>query len=300
MKIVFFGVPDFTLPALRALLKSKHEIAAVVTGTDKERGRGRKISYTPVKEFGIENSIPVLQPEKLRDEKFIADLKNIGADIFIVVAFKILPPEVFTIPKHGSFNLHASLLPKYRGAAPIQWAIINGEKETGLTTFFLQEKVDTGNVILQEKMSIGGDEDFGSLHDRMSELGAGMILKTLELIESGAVQPKKQEDAHATPAPKITKETCLIDWNKTAFEAHNLVRGLSPAPAAFFMHGDKQIKVYRTKINTERKLNPGEIYETKSEIIVGCGKDSLELLELQLEGRKRLNAEDFLRGNKLT
>ncbi|HEX3073349.1 MAG TPA: methionyl-tRNA formyltransferase, partial [Ignavibacteriales bacterium] len=235
-----------------------------------------------------------------RDEKFIADLKNIGADIFIVVAFKILPPEVFTIPKHGSFNLHASLLPKYRGAAPIQWAIINGEKETGLTTFFLQEKVDTGNVILQEKMNIGSDEDFGSLHDRMSELGADMILKTLELIESGAVQPKKQDDALATPAPKITKETCLIDWNKTAFEAHNLVRGLSPAPAAFFMHGDKQIKVYRTKINTERKLNRGEIYETKSEIIVGCGKDSLELLELQIEGRKRLNAEDFLRGNKLT
>lgn len=300
MKIVFFGVPDFTLPALHALLKSKHEIAAVVTGTDKERGRGRKISYTPVKEFALENSIPVLQPDKLREEEFSAELKNINADIFIVVAFKILPPEVFTIPKYGSFNLHASLLPKYRGAAPIQWALINGEKETGLTTFFLQEKVDTGSIILQEKINIAEDEDFGSLHDRMSEKGAGLILKTLELIESGTVNPAKQDDSLATPAPKITKETCVINWNKTALEVHNLVRGLSPMPSAFFMHGDKQIKVYKTKINTERKLNPGEIYETKSEIIIGCGKDSLELLELQLEGRKRLNAEDFLRGNKLT
>ena len=236
MNIIFMGTPDFAIHSLQKLVESKHKITAVVTSPDKERGRGQKVSFTPVKEFALQNHIPVLQPEKLKQNpQLVSELKKYNADLFVVVAFKILPKEVFNIPSKGSFNLHASLLPKYRGAAPIQWALINGETETGLTTFKLAEKVDTGNIYLQHKLEIFPEDNFDSLHDRMSELGAKLVLETVNLIESGNFELKQQNDSLASPAQKITKEICLIDWKKSAIEIHNLVRGLSPNPAAFFI-----------------------------------------------------------------
>ena len=235
MKIVFMGTPDFSIPSLKILIENNHQILAVVTTPDKERGRGQRVTYTAVKQFALEQNIPVYQPEKLKGNiEFVEQMKALTPDLFVVVAFRILPKEVFEIPKFGSFNLHGSYLPKYRGAAPIQWALINGDKETGLTTFKLAEKVDTGNIYLQEKVEINPDDNFETLHDRMSLLGADLVLKTVELIENGNYELKQQNDLLASPAPKITKEICLIDFNKSAEEIHNLVRGLSPHPAAYF------------------------------------------------------------------
>jgi methionyl-tRNA formyltransferase len=297
MNIIFMGTPDFSIPSLKILLESKHKIIAVVTQPDRERGRGKKVSFTPVKQFSAENNIPVYQPEKFKgNEEFINQMKSLRPDLFVVVAFRILPKEVFEIPKYGSFNLHGSYLPKYRGAAPIQWALINGETETGLTTFKLAEKVDTGNIYLQQKLEILPEDNFGTLHDRMSELGAKLVLETVNLIESGNYELKKQDDSLASPAPKITKEICEIDWNKSAIEIHNLVRGLSPHPAAFFIHNEKVIKIYRTEVVERTDLKPFQIEQTKTELIIGCGKDALKILELQQEGRKRMSVEEFLRG----
>jgi methionyl-tRNA formyltransferase len=297
MKIIFMGTPEFAIPSLKAIYESKHQLLAVVTTPDKERGRGQKITFTAVKQFAIENNISVYQPEKLKGNlEFVEQMKALQPDLFVVVAFRILPKEIFEIPKFGSFNLHASLLPKYRGAAPIQWALINGEKETGLTTFKLAEKVDTGNIYLQEKVPIYPEDNFGTLHDRLSELGADVVLRTIEMIESGNYQLLQQDDSLASPAPKITKEICKIDWNKSAEEIHNLVRGLSPYPAAFFTFNEKIIKVYKTEVVKDFNLKPSEFYQTKKELIVGCGKDALRILEIQLEGKKRLGIVEFLRG----
>ena len=297
MKIIFMGTPEFAIPSLKAIYESKHQLLAVVTTPDKERGRGQKITFTAVKQFAIENNISVYQPEKLKgNQEFVEQMKALQPDLFVVVAFRILPKEIFEIPKFGSFNLHASLLPKYRGAAPIQWALINGEKETGLTTFKLAEKVDTGNIYLQEKVPNYPEDNFGTLHDRLSELGADVVLRTIEMIESGNYQLLQQDDSLASPAPKITKEICKIDWNKSAEEIHNLVRGLSPYPAAFFTFNEKIIKVYKTEVVKDFNLQPSEFYQTKKELIVGCGKDALRILEIQLEGKKRLGIEEFLRG----
>lgn len=298
MKIIFMGTPDFAIPSLKALLESHNSVIAVVTTPDKERGRGQKVTYTAVKEFALQNNIEVLQPVSLKDESFTSRLKELQADLYVVVAFRILPKEVYTIPPKGAFNLHGSLLPKYRGAAPIQWAIINGEKETGLTTFFLQEKVDTGNVILKEKVEILDSDDFGSLHDKMSPVGAGLVLRTIDLIEKGDVPVETQDNTTATPAPKITKETAQIDWNKPAVQIQNLIRGLSPYPGACFIHNGKVIKIYKSSLNLEKKLSPGEIYQTKTEAVIGCGKDAINLLEVQAEGRRRMGIEEFLRGYK--
>jgi methionyl-tRNA formyltransferase len=215
-----------------------------------------------------------------------------------VVAFRILPKEIFEIPKYGSFNLHGSYLPAYRGAAPIQWALINGETETGLTTFKLAEKVDTGNIYLQEKLPIFPDDNFEILHDRMSELGAKMVLDTVNLIESGNYELKPQDDSLASPAPKITKDICQIDWNRSAEEIHNLVRGLSPHPAAYFVYNDKLMKVYKTEVVTGLGLQPFQFHQTKIELIIGCGKDAVRILEIQQEGKKRMLVEEFLRGFK--
>uniref|UniRef100_A0A832DNY9 Methionyl-tRNA formyltransferase n=1 Tax=Ignavibacterium album TaxID=591197 RepID=A0A832DNY9_9BACT len=297
MKIIFMGTPEFAIPSLKAIYESKHQLLAVVTTPDKERGRGQKITFTAVKQFAIEKNIPVYQPEKLKgNQEFVEQMKALQPDLFVVVAFRILPKEIFEIPKFGSFNLHASLLPKYRGAAPIQWALINGEKETGLTTFKLAEKVDTGNIYLQEKVPIYPEDNFGTLHDRLSELGADVVLRTIEMIESGNYQLLQQDDSLASPAPKITKEICKIDWNKSAEEIHNLVRGLSPYPAAFFTFNEKIIKVYKTEVVKDFNLKPSEFYQTKKELIVGCRVNALKILELQQEGRKRMSAEEFLRG----
>ena len=297
MKIVFMGTPDFSLPSLKILLESKHKVLAVVTQPDKERGRGQKVSFTSVKEFAVENNIPIYQPEKLKgNEEFVEQMKSLNPDLFVVVAFRILPKEVFEIPKFGSFNLHGSFLPKYRGAAPIQWALINGETETGLTTFKLAEKVDTGNIYLQEKVEIYPDDNFETLHDRMSELGAKLVLETVDLIESGDYELKQQDDSLASPAPKITKEICQIDWNKSAAEIHNLVRGLSPHPAAYFNFNNKVIKIYKTEVVGGMNLQPFQFHQTKSELIIGCGKEALRILEIQQEGKKQMGIEEFLRG----
>ena len=297
MKIVFMGTPDFSIPSLKILIENNHQILAVVTTQDKERGRGQKVTYTVVKQFAIGRNIAVYQPEKLKGNfDFVEQMKSLKPDLFVVVAFRILPKEVFEIPKYGSFNLHGSYLPKYRGAAPIQWALINGDTETGLTTFKLAEKVDTGNIYLQEKVKINPDDNFETLHDRMSLIGAQLVLKTVQLIESGNYELKQQDDSLASPAPKITKEICLIDWNKPAEEIHNLVRGLSPYPAAFFNYNNKVIKIYKTEIVKDFNLKPFELQQTKTELIIGCGKDALRILEIQQEGKKRMNIEEFLRG----
>ncbi len=298
MNIIFMGSAGFSIPSLETLYKSKHKILALVTVSDKEKGRGQKISASPVKEFGIKNNIPILQPEKLKDETFTHQLKNFNADLFVVVAFRILPKEVFTIPPKGSFNLHASLLPKYRGAAPIQWTLIKGEKKTGVTTFTLEEKVDTGNIYLQEEAEIDDEDNFKTLHDKLSEAGAKAVLETVDMIESGNIELKRQDNSLATPAPKITPETGKIDWTKPAGEIHNLIRGLSPTPCAYFYHDSKKIKVYKTRIIWEEKTTPGKIIESKKNLFIECGKDKLEILELQIEGRRRMNAEEFLRGFK--
>ena len=208
MKIVFMGTPEFAIPSLQKILESKHQVIAVVTAPDKERGRGRQITYSPVKEFALKNKLEVYNPVALKDPEFISHLRELKPDLFVVVAFRILPKEVYSIPLKGSFNLHGSLLPKYRGAAPIQWALINGEKETGVTTFFLEDKVDTGNIILQEKLPIDDKDDFGSLHDKMMMLGSEVVLKTIELIDTEKIILTKQNDQLVSSAPKITKEIC--------------------------------------------------------------------------------------------
>ena len=296
MKIIFWGTPDFALPSLKILLENNHKIISVVTASDKERGRGQKVTFTPVKEFAIQNNIPVLQPEKLKAEGFINNLKTYECDLYVVVAFKILPRDVFSIPKYGSFNLHASLLPKFRGAAPIQWTLIKGETETGVTTFALEDKVDTGNMYLQKKIPILPEDNFGTLHDKLSLLGADAVLETVDSIENGTAKMQQQSDELATPAPKINKEIMSIDWNKSAKDIHNLVRAFSPWPGAFFIHNEKMIKVFRTRIDSEMKLAAGKILETKNQLFIGSGNDSIEILEIQLEGHKKLSVTEFLRG----
>ena len=299
MKIIFFGTPDFAVPSLDILNKSKHEISAVVTAPDKERGRGRRVSFTQIKEYAIANDLRCLQPESMKDEGFIESLKKFDADLFVVVAFRILPRSVYTLPKYGSFNLHGSLLPKYRGAAPIHWAIINGEKVTGVTTFFLEDKVDTGNIILQAELPIGEDDDLGTVHDKMSLLGADVVLETVDKIESGIQNLQKQDSSLATPAPKITKELGLIDWNKPAHQIHNLIRGLSPFPGAYFLHNNLKYKIFKSAIDESVKLSSSEIKQTKNEIFIGCSDLSMQILELQPEGRKRMSTDAFLRGYSL-
>jgi len=297
MNIIFMGTPDFSIPSLKTLIESKHNVLAVVTAPDKQRGRGRKVSFTPVKEFAIKNNLPVFQPERLKNNlEFIEELKQFDADLYVVVAFKILPPDVFEIPKYGSFNLHASYLPKYRGAAPIQWALINGETETGLTTFKLAEKVDTGNIYLQVKIEIKPNDNLETLHDKLSAEGAKIVLDTVNLVESGDFVLQEQDNSLATPAPKITKDVAKIDWNKPAYQIHNLIRGLSPIPGAFFEHNRKIIKIYKTEIVEREDLTPLEFDQTKKELIVGCGEKALRILELQQEGKKRMEIEEFLRG----
>ncbi len=300
MKIVFMGTPEFAIPSLSLLLEHSYSVAAVVTTPDKPQGRGQTLAYSAVKQFALQKSIKVLQPELLKDGDFISQLKKMNPDLFVIVAFRILPPEVFTIPKLGSFNLHASLLPKYRGAAPINWAIINGEKETGVTTFFLQEKVDTGNVILQARLPIRDDETAGELHDRLAEIGAEIVLHTVRLIEVGKANPKPQDNSLATPAPKIFKEHCRIDWSKATSQIHNLVRGLSPVPCAYTFLNGKMIKIYKTTIENVQTDKPaGVVINTDKKLAVSAKDGIIQIIEMQLEGKRRLNVEEFLRGFKI-
>ncbi|MBL0176835.1 MAG: methionyl-tRNA formyltransferase [Ignavibacteria bacterium] len=297
MTIVFMGTPDFAVPSLRKLLGSPHRVVAVVTAPDEARGRGQKVTPTPVKAAALDAGIPVLQPASLRDPAFIDALRALSADVFVVVAFRILPREVFTLPARGSFNLHASLLPKYRGAAPINWALINGETESGVTSFFLKEKVDTGTVILQERLAAPPDMTAGELHDALSMLGAEVVLRTVDAIADGTAVARDQDDALATPAPKIFRDTCAIDWSRSAPQLHNFIRGLSPFPGAWTRHGERVLKIYRTRVSdTGRPLPPGSVLAHGGSLIVHCGDGALDILELKQEGRKAMNAAEFLRG----
>lgn len=295
------GTAEFGLPGLRLLLENKYEIVGVVTNADKPSGRGQKVTCSPVKEFAIERNLPLLQPLSLKDESFINQLTTLKADVFVVVAFRILPAAVFQIPKHGTFNLHASLLPQYRGAAPIQWAIINGERETGVTTFFLDEKVDTGNIILQARLPIRENETAGELHDRLAEIGGEIILHTVRLIELGSAPRRQQDNSVATPAPKIFKESCEIDWKRKAGDIHNFVRGLSPVPCAFTYHRGTMLRIFRTQLADEHhKGNAGEVLKSDKRFLIATGTGVVELIEVQQQGKKKLRAEEFLRGYRIT
>jgi len=313
MTIVFMGTPEFAVPSLRILLDRGHHVAAVVTAPDKPRGRGQHVSCTPVKEFAAARSIPVLQPENLRDSAFADALTALHADVFVVVAFRILPREVFTIPALGAFNLHASLLPKYRGAAPINWAIINGDRESGVTTFFLREKVDTGSILLQRSVPITDAMNAGELHDVLMELGAAVVAETVAMIGERRAVPYAQDDALASPAPKIFKDDCRIAWDMPADTIHNFIRGLSPHPAAWTMLNGKTVKLYAARVAVGavdeppvaappaamEALTPGMLRAEGDRLFAGTATGALEILELQLEGKKRLGAADFLRGFRL-
>ncbi|MFA6455438.1 MAG: methionyl-tRNA formyltransferase [Bacteroidota bacterium] len=299
MKIVFMGTPDFAVPSLEILLKNNYTVAAVVTAPDKPRGRGQQVSFTPVKEFAVKHSIPVLQPASLKDPQFISELSALKADLFIVVAFRILPKDVYTIPLNGSFNLHASLLPKYRGAAPINWAIINGEHESGVTTFFLQDKVDTGNIIMQRRVLITDEMNAGELHDALSAIGATTVLETVRMIESGTAAPLKQDDSLASPAPKLFKENTRINWNQPSEKIHNFIRGLSPYPAAWTHHNQKMIKIFKTspgQSSQRSDSSAGAVFVEGKQLFVKTADGVIQILELQQEGKKRLSTDEFLRG----
>jgi len=301
MRIVFMGTADFGIPTLR-ILHEKHDVAAVVTGPDKPQGRGRVLRPTPVKTAAVELGIPVLSPESLKDPSFVGRLGDIGADLFFVVAFRILPREVFTIPPEGTVNLHGSLLPDYRGAAPINWAVINGDERTGLTTFFIDENIDTGDIILQTTVEIGPDETAGELYERMKELGAGLSLRTVELIESGKAFPKRQPVSSARPAPKLRKEDGRIDWGRDAASIHNQVRGMNPFPGAFTDWEGGPLKIHRTKlIDRDSPGTPGLVTgaSPRRGLTVSCGRGELEIIELQPPGKKAMDGASFVRGYRV-
>ena len=303
MRIVFMGTPEFAVPSLELLIQNKKNVVAVITAQDKPQGRGQRTSMSPVKESAIKHGIKVLQPPKLKDPDFIQELKDFNADLQIVVAFRMLPEIVWSMPPKGTFNLHASILPQYRGAAPINWAIINGESKTGVTTFFLQHEVDTGEIIFQEEELINDNDNAGALYNRLMHKGAGLVLKTVQAIESGEVKTSIQASTgELKNAPKIFKETCQIDWSRPYNTIRNFVRGLSPYPAAWINLGDKQCKVFTIGVvNYNSDLKIGQIKtDQKSFIHVGCAGGTISILEFQLEGKRRMTAQDFFRGNTLS
>jgi methionyl-tRNA formyltransferase len=301
MRLVFMGTPEFAVQTLDTLAAHRYEIAAVVTAPDKPRGRGLQVSFSPVKTYALEHHIHLLQPEKLNDARFIASLKALQPDLIVVVAFRILPRDILLLPKQGSFNLHASLLPKFRGAAPINWAILKGEKETGVTSFVLQEKVDTGAILLQEKIPIGENETAGELHDRLAVLGAEVVLRSIRLIESGGAQTVVQDESLATPAPKIFKHQCRIPWQETAQTVHNFIRGLSPYPCAWTVHRRTTLRIFCASMEEEEFGGaPGTVISvSKNSLLVGTGNGAVAIKELQQEGKRRLGIEEFLRGYPL-
>jgi methionyl-tRNA formyltransferase len=297
MRIVFMGTPEFAIPSLKILINNNLSVIGVVTVPDKPAGRGQNVLSSPIKNTAIEYQLPLFQPVSLKEPEFIRQLKSLNPDIFVVVAFRILPSEVFRIPKLGSFNLHASLLPKYRGAAPINWSIMCGEKETGVTTFFLSDTVDTGKIILQARIPIHEDNTVGEIHDKLAEIGAEIVLHTVKLIEIGKATAKLQDDSQACFAPKIFKEHCRLDWTNDAGKLHNMVRGLSPKPTAFTFHQGTLIKIYRTRIvPSANRAVAGEIIRADKQLLVSTADGVIEILELQQEGKKKLTAEEFLRG----
>lgn len=302
MKIVFFGTPEFAAYNLKAIIDAGYDVCAVVTMPDKIAGRGHKLIQSDVKKMALVHDLPVLQPEKLRDPGFLQELGSLHADLFVVIAFRMLPEAVWSMPPKGTFNLHASLLPRYRGAAPINRAIMNGETQTGVTTFFLSDEIDTGNIIESSVQEISPDDDAGTLHDKLMVLGADMTLATLAKIQDDTVRSFPQPEGEFVPAPKIFKEDCLIRWNRPAEEVHNQIRGLSPYPAAFtrmiLQHkGETEVKIRRSRIAAgQPRINPGEIYVDKTHLYIGTASAPLDILELQPSGKKNMCADAFLRG----
>lgn len=300
MKIIFMGTPDFAVPCLERLISSGYEVLAVFTQPDKKKGRNYALSPPPVKELALKYGIKVFQPENLKSidtTKLITELKP---DLIVVVAYgKILPKEVLKIPPLGCINVHGSLLPKYRGAAPIQWAIINGEKITGITTMYMDSGLDTGDIILKSEAQVGDDETSGELFNRLSVMGAELLIKTLEKIKTGNVKREKQIDKEASYAPMLDRSVSKINWNYSAEKIHNLVRGLNPWPIARTIIDGKGLKIYKTKVYKPMCGRPGEVKSVEP-FVVACGNNSsIEILELQLESKKRMSSEDFLRGYRL-
>ncbi len=302
-RIVFMGTPEFAAHCLSTLIEQHFNVVGVVTVADKPAGRGQQIQESAVKKVALANDLPVLQPIKLKDEDFLADLRAFEADLFVVIAFRMLPEVVWNMPPMGSINLHGSLLPQFRGAAPINHAIISGEKESGVTTFFIEQEIDMGNILLQERTPIGENETAGELHDRLMHIGANLVCTTLKGVFDGTLKSKPQAEFDSNNlkhAPKIFKADCEINWNKSAKEVHDFVRGLSPYPAAwttFSMPEPKTAKIFKSqKTGRKNSAKMGEVVIEKSQLFISCTDADLEILELQLEGKKRVSAEEFLRG----
>lgn len=301
MRIVFMGTPDFAVPSLQSLVDAGHDVCAVFTQTDKPKGRGYTLTPPPVKELALKYQIPVYQPKTLRNAEIIEQIRGMRPDAIVVVAYgKILPKEILDIPPCGCINVHASLLPKYRGAAPIQWSVINGETETGVTTMYMAEGIDTGDMIQQTVTKIDPDETAGELHDRLSVLGAELLVKTLQAVLEGSASRTSQSEEETCYAPMLTKELSHIDWSKSARSIHNQVRGLSPWPVASTVYNGKVLKIYRTRVVEHSELESGSAFSRDGLLYVSCGENStLELLEVQLEGKKRMSGRDFLLGHPL-
>ncbi len=305
LRIVFMGTPDFAVATLAQLVEADYTIAGVITAPDRPAGRGRKLQESAVKKYAVEKSLKVLQPINLKNEVFLEELKGLETNLQIVVAFRMLPKAVWSMPKYGTFNLHASLLPHYRGAAPINWAIINGEVETGVSTFFLDDKIDTGEIILQEKIAIYTDETAGELHNRLMLMGAILVLKTVQQIESDTILSRKQENVKdLKSAYKIHKETCEIDWSKPITDIYNHIRGLSPYPASWttLQNGDESIflKIYSASKEIEKHNSKnGRVVFDKKEMKVAVNGGFINLLEIQLPGKRKMNTSDVLNGIKL-
>lgn len=308
LKIVFFGTPDFAVESLKRLVEGGYNVVGVVTMPDKPAGRGHHLLQSDVKKYAVENGLHLMQPVKLKDEEFVNELRSLNADLFIVIAFRMLPEVVWTMPRLGTFNLHASLLPKYRGAAPINWAVMNGETETGVTTFFLKHEIDTGDVIQQKSLPIGRKDNVETIHYGLMMMGAGMVIETVDAIIAGTVKPIPQSEMltageKPTSAPKIFKDTCRIDWNWCAEKVYNHVRGLSPYPAAWTEIVDVAGKVYAVKIfetsepeAPSANLEPGTLTTDGKRLWVACADAKIEILSLQMAGKRRMPTADFLRG----
>ena len=299
MKLVFFGTPDFAVPTLDALHDSSHEILGVVTSPDKKSGRGLKVTSVAIKKSAEKYSLPIYQPESTESEQLHSILKEINPDIYVVVAYKILPESILNIPPRGAVNLHASLLPKYRGAAPVNHAILNGETETGLTTFLIQKKVDTGDLLLQQSLPIDNSVTTGEALSKLSFLGADLVIKTLDALAQNTIKPIKQDGDKATFAPKINVQDCKINWSNPALMIHNQIRAFSPKPGAFTFYKNKRVKLFGSKVlqnlHNSRVL-PGEIEHTNSFLKIGTGTEPIQITNIQIEGKKKLPVDQFILG----
>lgn len=302
LRIVFMGTPEFAVGVLDAIIRNNYEVVGVITAVDKPAGRGQRLKFSAVKEYALKNELKLLQPSNLKDDNFLTDLKSLNANLQVVVAFRMLPEAVWRMPKLGTFNLHASLLPNYRGAAPINWAIINGESETGVTTFFIDDKIDTGVMILSEQVEINSNETAGDLHDKLMNIGSNCVVKTLQLIETNKAQTTHQTDnPNIKTAYKLNKENCKIDWTKSVTEIHNLIRGLSPYPSAWCVFKDEDqewnVKIYESNgIKEKHTFSVGRLIATKNEIKVAVKDGFIQINDLQFPGKRRMLVKELLNG----